>query len=102
MSFLITHPEVLTAAADTLAGVGTAMSAQNEAAAAVTTDVAPPAADAVSAQIAAQLGAHAANYQAVGAQATALHDMFVATLRANAGSYAAAESANAVAAGLGG
>jgi hypothetical protein len=34
-------------------------------------------------------------YQAVSAQAAAIHDMFVRTLGASAGSYAAAESANA-------
>jgi PE family len=38
-------------------------------------------------------------YQAVSAQAAAIHDMFVSTLGTSAGSYAATEAANAVAAG---
>ena len=102
MPFLTTQPEVLATAADTLAGVGAAMGAQNASAASATMQLAPPAADAVSTQIAAQLSAHAADYQTVGAQAAALHELFVATLRAGAGSYAAAEAANAAAASLGG
>jgi hypothetical protein len=57
-----------------------------------------PAADEVSAFTAAQLPAHAQLYQAVSAQATAIHDMFVSTLGTSAGSYAATEAANAVAA----
>jgi hypothetical protein len=38
-------------------------------------------------------------YQAVSAQAAAIHEMFVSTLSTSAGSYAAIEAANAVAAG---
>jgi hypothetical protein len=89
---------MLTAAAGNLTGIGSAMAAQNAAAATPTMGVVPAAADEVSALIATQFAAHAANYQAVTAQATAVHDMFVATLGASAGSYAATESANAVAA----
>ncbi|BBZ10648.1 PE family protein [Mycobacterium branderi] len=98
MSFVTTHPEMLIAAADNLAGIGSAVTAQNAAAAAPTA-VVPAAADEVSAAVAAQFAAHAANYQAVSAQAAAVHDTFVATLGASAGAYAATESANAVAAG---
>jgi hypothetical protein len=36
-------------------------------------------------------------YQAVSAQAGAVHDMFLTTLAASAGSYAAAEAANTIA-----
>jgi hypothetical protein len=98
MLFVTTQPEMLTAAAGKLTGIGSAMTAQNAAAATPTTGVVPAAADEVSALIATQFAAHAANYQAVSAQAAAVHDMFVATLGASAGSYAATESANAVAA----
>lgn len=98
MSFVTTQPEMLTAAAGNLTGIGSAMAAQNAAAATPTMGVVPAAADEVSALIATQFAAHAANYQAVSAQAAAVHDMFVATLGASAGSYAATESANAVAA----
>jgi PE family len=45
MSFVSTQPEVLTAAAGTLQGIGSSMSAQNAAAAAPTTGVVPAAAD---------------------------------------------------------
>ena len=40
----------------------------------------------------------AANAAAVSAQAAAIHQMFVATLQASAGSYAATEAANVTAA----
>ena len=48
---------------------------------------------------AAQFVAHAQMYQAVSAQAAAIHEMFVNTLATSAGSYAATEAANAAAAG---
>jgi len=98
MLFVTTQPEMLAAAAGNLTGIGSAMAAQNAAAATPTMGVVPAAADEVSALIATQFAAHAANYQAVSAQAAAVHDMFVATLGDSAGSYAATESANAVAA----
>ena len=49
MSFVSGQPQALTAAAGTLRGIGSAMSAQNAAAAAPTTGVVPAAADEVSA-----------------------------------------------------
>jgi hypothetical protein len=99
MSFVTTQPEALAAAAGALQGIGSAMSAQNAAAAAPTTGVVPAAADEVSALTAAQFGAHAQVYQAVGAQAAAVHEMFVTTLGTSSGSYAATEAANAIAVG---
>ncbi|GBE67223.1 PE family protein [Mycobacterium sp. MFM001] len=99
MSFVTTQPELLAAAADHLDGIGSALAAQNAAAAVPTTGVVPAAADEVSALTATQFGAHAAMYQAVSAQATAVHEMFVRMLGASAGSYAATEAANAIAAG---
>lgn len=98
MSFVSTQPEALTAAAGALQGIGSALAAQNAAAAAPTTGVIPPAADAVSALTAAQFATHAQMYQAVGAQAQAIHEMFVNTLATSAGSYATTEAANAIAA----
>jgi hypothetical protein len=59
--------------------------------------VIPAAADEVSALTAAQFAAHAQMFQAVSAQAQAIHEMFVNTLRTSAGSYAFTEAANAVA-----
>jgi len=99
MSFVTTQPEALAAAAGSLQGIGSTMNAQNAAAAAPTTGVVPAAADEVSALTAAQFAAHAQMYQAVSAQATAIHEMFVNTLTTSSGSYAATEAANAAAAG---
>jgi PE family len=99
MSFVTTQPEALAAAAGALQGIGSAMSAQNAAAAAPTTGVVPAATDEVSALTAAQFGAHAQMYQAVSAQAAAIHEMFVNTVGISAGSYAATEAANTIAAG---
>jgi hypothetical protein len=99
MSFVNTQPELLTAAAGQLHGIGAVLTAQNAVAAGPTTGVVPAAADAVSALTATHFSAHAALYQAVSAQAAAVHDMFVHTLGASAGSYAVTEAANALAAG---
>ena len=98
MSFVTTQPEALTAAATNLAGIGTTMSAQNAAVAAPTTGVIPAAADEVSALTATQFAVHAQMYQAVSAQAEAIHQLFVSTLGTSATSYAATEAANAIAA----
>jgi len=99
MSFVTAQPEQLAAAAGELAGIGSQMNAQNATAAAPTTGVVPAAADDVSALTAAQFAAHAQMYQAVSAQAAAIHEMFVNALGTSAGSYAATEAANAAAAG---
>ena len=99
MSFVSMQPAELTAAAENLQGIGSSLTAQNAAAAAPTTGVLPAAADEVSALTAAQFATHAEMYQAISAQAAAIHEMFVNTLGASAGSYAATEAANAIAAG---
>src|ERR1700741_1517959 len=99
MSFVTTQPEALSAAAGSLQGVGPGVNAQTAAAQGQTTGVVPAAADEVSALTAAQFVAHAQLYQAVSAQAAAIHEAFVNTLGTSAGSYAAPEAANAAAAG---
>jgi hypothetical protein len=98
MSFVTTQPELLAVAAGNLQGIGSTMSAGNAAVAAPTTGVVPAAADEVSALTAAQFAAHAQMYQAVSAQAAAIHELFVNTLGVSAESYAATEAANAAAA----
>jgi PE family len=98
MSFVSTQPAELSAAAENLQGIGSAMTAQNAAAAAPTTGVLPAAADQVSALTAAQFATHAQMYQAISAQASAIHQMFGNTLGASAVSYTTTESANAIAA----
>jgi hypothetical protein len=99
MSFVTTQPEALSAAATSLQGIGSAVSSQNASVAAPTTGVVPAAADEVSALTAAQFAAHAQMYQAISAQAAAIHEQFVNTLGTSARSYAATEVANAAAAG---
>ncbi|OBG78207.1 MULTISPECIES: PE family protein [unclassified Mycobacterium] len=99
MSFITTHPEALASAAGALRAIGSALAAQNAAAAASTTGVIPAAADQVSILTAAQFAAHGQLYQQVSAQALAIHEMFVGALDFSSGSYAATEAANAVAAG---
>src|ERR1700752_4932680 len=99
MSFVTTHPEALSAAAGNLQGFGANGAPHTAAAASPTTALVPAATDEVSALTAAQFTAHAQVYQAVSAQAAAIHEMFVSTLSTSAGSYAATEAANAVAAG---
>ena len=98
MSFVSTHPEMMTAVAGNFQTIGSAMAANNSAAAGPTTGVIPAAADEVSALTATQFAMHAEMYQAISAQADAIHQQFVATLSASAASYAATEAANAMAA----
>lgn len=98
MSFVTTQPESLTASASTLQGVGCAVNALSAAAAGPTTAIGPAAGDEVSALTAAQFAAHGHLYQAVSAQAAAIHEMFVQVLGVSAGSYSATEAANAAAA----
>jgi hypothetical protein len=102
MSFVTTQPEALAAAAGTRQGIGSAMAAHNTAAAAATTGVVSAATDEVSALTAARFTSHASMHQAVSAQATAIHDMFVNTVASRGASCAAAEAANAIAAEQGG
>ncbi len=99
MSFVATNPERLSAAAGRLQSIAAAFSRSNEAAAGPTTGVVPAAADEVSILTAARFAAHAQRYQALSAQATAVHNLLVATLAAGAGSYATTEAANAASAG---
>ena len=94
MSFVTTQPEALAYAAGKLQTLGSTMAAESAAAAAPTTGVIPAAADEVSALQAAIFEAYGSLYQSVNAQATAIHELFVHTLGASAGSYAATESAN--------
>jgi PE family len=95
MSFVSVTPDVVGQAAGELDSIGSALSAANSAAAASTTGIVAPGADAVSAAVAALLGAHAEEYQAVGAQAADFHSQFVSLLNAGTGSYVSAEVANA-------
>jgi PE family len=96
MPFLSTQPDLLAVAASDLAGIGAALNAASNAAAAPTTGVAAAGADEVSAAVAALFGAHANRYQSMSAQAAALHSQFVQTMAAAGGAYASAEVTNAL------
>ena len=98
-SFVTTQPEALAAAAASLGAIGSALGAQNAAAASPTMGVTPAAADEVSALTAAQFAAHGTMYQAVSAQAEAIHEQFVQTLATSGVSYLTAEIANTAATG---
>ncbi len=95
MSYVVASPEYVAAAASDLAGIGSALSTANAAAAAPTIEVLAAGADEVSAAIAAFFGAHAQAYQALSEQASAFHLQFVQAMTAGAGAYAGAEAVNA-------
>jgi hypothetical protein len=95
MSLVIAVPDTLAAAANDVAGIGSAITAANTAAATPTTNVIAAGADAVSMQIAAIFAGHAQGYQGLSAQVAAFHEDFVRALVAAGASYATAEAANA-------
>lgn len=99
MSFVVAHPELMAGAAGDLTGIGTGLQAQYAAVAAPTTTMAAPASDLVSTLAAARFNTHGALFQQVAAEAGAVHQLFVTALSGGADSYAAAEAANAIAAG---
>ncbi|ESK76748.1 PE family protein [Mycobacterium tuberculosis variant bovis] len=68
---------MLASAATDLAGIGSALSAANAAAAAPTTAMLAACADEVSAVVASLFARHAQAYQALSLQATAFHQQFV-------------------------
>ncbi|MBY0440808.1 MAG: PE family protein [Mycobacteriaceae bacterium] len=92
--FVTALPEAMDSAAAELASIGTTVVAGNAAGAAATTGVVPPAAEPASVLLAAAFGTHGGVYQVTQALGTMVHDMFVATMGASAGSYAASEAAN--------
>lgn len=95
MSFVVTAPELVTAAATNLAGIGSALDEATAAAAGPTTGVAAAAADEVSIATARLFGTYGQEFHAATAQATAFHDEFVQLLNGGAVSYLGAEIANA-------
>jgi hypothetical protein len=94
MSFVTVFSEEVMAAAEELEGIGSAVTAQNAAAAASTTGVVPAAADQVSVLQAGLFSVYGQLYQHISAQATAIHRAFVSTLATSAGSYGTTEVAN--------
>ncbi|WP_136624853.1 PE family protein, partial [Mycobacterium attenuatum] len=94
MSFVVAVPETLTSTATDLAGIGSAITAANAAAATPTAGVLAAGADEVSAAIATLFSRHAQAYQTLSAQAAGFHDRFVQAFNVAGGWYAAAEAAN--------
>jgi len=95
MSFLLTHPQSLLAAATELAGIGSTLNTASAAAAAPTTGVLAAGGDEVSTAVALLFGAHAQHYQSMSARAAALHGQFVEAMNAAGNGYASTEAANA-------
>lgn len=94
MSFLTVAPDMVTAAAGNLESVGSALNEAAAAAAPATVGLAAPAADRVSAVVAAMLGAYARDFQGISAQIAGFDNQFVGALRGGAAAYASAEAAN--------
>ncbi|MCV7077099.1 PE family protein [Mycobacterium szulgai] len=95
MSFLIAEPDVVAAAAGSLANVRSALSDAAAAAATPTTGLVAAAGDEVSAAISQLFGAYGQQFQALNAEANAFHAEFVRLLNGGAVAYAAAEAASA-------
>lgn len=95
MSFVITVPDLVAAAANDFARLGYAVQTADRAAAAATGQVASAAADEVSAAIASLFSGFGQEYQYLTAEAAAFQAEFVQTLTRASGAYALAEAANA-------
>ena len=95
MSYVITVPDTLAAAAADVAGIGSSLSEANSAAAAPTTAVVAAAEDEVSAAISALFSGYGKEFQALSAQAAAFHAKFEQALNGAGSAYAAAEATNA-------
>jgi hypothetical protein len=94
MSFVSVAPELLKAAAQQLAGVGSSLADAAATATGPTTGIAAAAGDEVSVAIAAMFGNAGREFQAISGQAQAFHSEFVSLMNAGAGAYVSAEAAN--------
>jgi hypothetical protein len=95
VSLLVVAPELLASAASDLENIGSAVNAAHAAAAVSTTGLAAAGADEISAAVAALFAGYGHEFQALSAQASGFHQQFVQALTSGAGSYLAAEAANA-------
>ena len=98
MSLLFAAPELVTAAAGNLAGIGSALEEANSAAAVRTTAIIAAAADEVSLAVSEAFGTYGQQFQTLSAQAAAYHSEFVSLLNGGATAYVSAELDNAAAA----
>jgi PE family len=95
MSFVIAEPDLVTAAADDLAGIRSSLAQATATAAAPTTGVTAAAADEVSSAISHVFGRVGREFQALSAEAVAFQDEFVSLLNGGAAAYLATDIANA-------
>jgi hypothetical protein len=95
MSYLVTTPERVTAAAGNLANMGTSLQEATTAASAPTTGIAAAAADEVSAAISQLFASYGQEFQAVSNQGAVFHAEFVRLLNGSAAAYFGTDLANA-------
>ena len=94
MAFVNVSPELVAAAAQNLAGIGSTLSEAPAGFENPITSVATAAEDEVSAAIAAVFSAHGQEFQALSAQAAKFHAQFVQALGGAGKAYAATDAAN--------
>lgn len=94
MSFVNVIPEFLDSAVQNVGNIGTSLSQANVAAADATTGVLSAGADEVSLAISSLFSNYGNQYQALSAQASEFHRLFLQTLNAGTGAYTGAEAAN--------
>lgn len=95
MSFVVSAPRAMAAAAGELAGIGATLEGAATAAAGSTTNVAAAAADDVSTAISEFFGGYGQEFQAISARAGTLYAEFLSQLNGGAAAYAVTETANA-------
>lgn len=95
MSYLVTTPEWVTAAAGDLASINSVLQEAARAASAPTTGISAAAADEVSAAVSRLFGGFGQEFQAVSAQVSSYHADFLRLLDGSAAAYVSAEIANA-------
>lgn len=100
MSYLTTQPQLMSAAADNLAGIQTALAEANATFAGPTTGLAAAAGDEVSAAVTQLFRSYGLAYQEVVGEVTAFHDAFTRALAGSALAYVEAEVANAATSAL--
>ncbi|ORW85249.1 hypothetical protein AWB92_27560 [Mycobacterium sp. IEC1808] len=95
MSFLSVVPDIVSAAAGDLEGIGSVLDSASAVAAGPTTVIAPAAQDELSIAIAGLFGDVGQEFQALSAESRAFCDRFVGALTTTAGMYVGTEAANA-------
>ncbi len=95
MSFVTAAPEEVEAAARYLAGIRSLLAESSASAAPPTAAMVAPAADQVSARVAAFFSGFGHDYQEISAQAQEFHEQFIDLLSAGARAYLGTEVANA-------